>query len=78
MTINNIVSLNIANPIYLAPSSSIAFVPIPSDTCGSSVMLKSSAAILFLKLFEKQLFFSDIVLKLKLDATTNDNNSPTE
>ncbi len=51
---------------------------MPSGMCGSSIKLNSSVDILFLKLFEKQLFLSLNVLKLKFAATTNANNSPTE
>ena len=45
--------------------------------CGSSIKLNSSVEILSLNLFEKQLFFSLNVLKLKFAATTNASNSPT-
>jgi len=51
---------------------------MPFLMCGSSVKLKSLIDISSLKLFEKQLFFSENVLKLKFDETTNANNSPTE
>ncbi len=64
--------------LVLIPSPSIDFVPIPSGMCGLSVKLNSSTDIFSLKLLEKQLFFSLNVLKLKFDAITNDNNSPTE
>ena len=70
-------SINFIFSVFV-PSSSIDFVPIPSGMCGLSVKLNSSVAILFLKLFEKQLFFSLNVLKLNYPAITNANNSPTE
>ena len=64
--------------LVLIPSPSTDLVPIPSGMCGLSIKLNSSFDIFFLKLLEKQLFFSFNVLKLKFAAITNDNSSPTE